>query len=159
MDTARAGNVKSPETEHPEASNGSNSRALLRKLEARKTSILAFHGIIAKTVSPDTAFLIKDVLIFDGETIIENGSVLVKYGKISQVFSSPISFTRTIISKPGHTLLPGLIDVHIHADGGTPVALPQALHFGVMTVCDMHNEWPNIQKLRNQREAGDCADL
>ncbi|KAK4629106.1 hypothetical protein CLAFUW4_08324 [Fulvia fulva] len=104
-------------------------------------------------------FLIKDVRIFDGESTIENGSVLVQDGKIAHVSPSPIPFSGTTISKPGHTLLPGVIDVHIHANGGTPVALPQALRFGVTTVCDMHNEWYNIQKLHKQREGGDCADL
>lgn len=76
------------------------------------------------------SFLIKDVRIFDGTSAIEFGSVLVENGKISQVSSSPISFSGTTYSKPGHTLLPGLIDVHIHADGGNDVALPQSLRFG-----------------------------
>ena len=39
------------------------------------------------------------------------------------------------------------------------MALPQSLRFGVTTVCDMHNEWENIVKLRKQIEGGDCADL
>lgn len=30
---------------------------------------------------------------------------------------------------------------------------------GVTTVCDMHNEYPNIEKLRKQIQGGDCADL
>ncbi|KAK1070622.1 hypothetical protein LTR74_004049 [Friedmanniomyces endolithicus] len=105
------------------------------------------------------SFLIKDVQIFDGENTIGNGSVLVENGKISKVSKSPIEHHGTTISKPGHTLLPGLIDVHIHADSGNPVALPQSLRFGVTTVCDMHNEFYNIEKLRNQIKGGDCADL
>jgi alpha-D-ribose 1-methylphosphonate 5-triphosphate diphosphatase PhnM len=72
-----------------------------------------------------SSFLIKDVRIFDGERTIDNGSVLVEGGKISKVSSSPIDYEGTTYSRPGHTLLPGLIDVHIHADGGNDVALPQ----------------------------------
>ena len=105
------------------------------------------------------SFLIKDVRIFDGENTVDSGSVLVEGGKIFKVSSSPIEFSGTTISKPGHTLLPGLIDVHVHCDKANVVALPQALRFGVTTVCDMHNEWPNIQKLRKQRDGGDCADI
>ena len=108
------------------------------------------------------SFLITDIRIFDGQDTIENGSVLVQDGKISKVSSGNISYNGTTISKPGHTLLPGLIDVHIHANSGNPVALPQSLRFGVTTVCDMHNEWPNIQKLRKQiADSGPavCADL
>ncbi|KAK3672065.1 hypothetical protein LTR78_008035 [Recurvomyces mirabilis] len=105
------------------------------------------------------SFLITDVRIFDGENTIENGSVLVEHGKIAKVSRSKINHSGKTISKPGHTVLPGLIDVHIHADGGNPVALPQSLRFGVTTVCDMHNEDFNIAKLRKQIEGGDCADL
>ncbi|KAK3654061.1 hypothetical protein LTR56_003497 [Elasticomyces elasticus] len=105
------------------------------------------------------SFLLRDVRIFDGENTIESGSVLIEGGKISKVSDSNIEYNGTIISKPGHTLLPGLIDVHIHADSGNPVALPQSLRFGVTTACDMHNEVHNIEKLRKQVEGGDCADL
>lgn len=105
------------------------------------------------------SFLITDVRIFDGEETIDSGSVLVENGKVSKVSSSPIDFSGTKISKPGHTLLPGLIDVHIHANGANETALPQSLRCGVTTVCDMANEWQNIQKLRKQLAGGDCADL
>ncbi len=83
------------------------------------------------------SFLLKDVRIFDGENTIDNGSVLVENGKISKVSSSEIQFDGQVFAKPGHTLLPGLIDVHIHADQANPAALPQSLRFGVTTVCDM----------------------
>lgn len=105
------------------------------------------------------SFLIKDVRIFDGTNILERGSVLVENGRISRISETVIEYNGTTISKPGHTLLPGLIDVHIHADMANPVALPQSLRFGVTTVCDMHNEDFNIAKLRKQIEGGDCADL
>ena len=84
------------------------------------------------------SFLVKDVRIFDGENTIDKGSVLVEHGNISRVSSSPIEYDGTTYSKPGHTILPGLIDVHIHADGANPIALPQSLRFGVTTACDMH---------------------
>lgn len=83
------------------------------------------------------SFMIKDVRIFTGETTIENGNVLVENGVITQISSSSIQFNGTIFSRPGHTLLPGLIDVHIHANAGTEIALPQCLRFGVTTACDM----------------------
>jgi imidazolonepropionase-like amidohydrolase len=106
------------------------------------------------------SFLLTDVRIFNGQTTIDSGSILVEDGKISQVSSSPISWTGKTISKPGHTVLPGLIDCHVHCDSANPTALPQSLRFGVTTVCDMHNEFPNIEKLRKQiKEEGDCADL
>jgi imidazolonepropionase-like amidohydrolase len=60
-------------------------------------------------------------------------------------------------SKPGHTVLPGLIDCHIHADKADPQALPQALRFGVTTVCEMHNELDNVLKLKKQTLEPDTA--
>lgn len=105
------------------------------------------------------SFVIANIRIFDGEKTIDSGSVLVENGKITKVSDTSISHSGTTISKPGHTLLPGLIDVHIHANGGNDFALPQSLRCGVTTVCDMMNEWPNIQKLKRQLEGGDCADL
>lgn len=106
------------------------------------------------------SFLLTDVHIFDGQVSIDSGSVLVEDGKITQVSSGTISWQGTKYSKPGHTVLPGLIDCHVHCDSGNRTALPQSLKFGVTTVCDMHNEYPNIEKLRKQiKEEGDCADL
>ena len=111
--------------------------------------------------------MIENVRIFTGQSVIECGSVIVESGRIAHIYSNNKTPTETIeldfagprYSRPGHTLLPGLIDVHIHANEGDVRALPQALRFGVTTVCDMHNTWPFIYKLRRQRELGDCADL
>jgi imidazolonepropionase-like amidohydrolase len=105
------------------------------------------------------SLLIKDIRIFDGDKTIDSGSVLVEKGKIAKVSKDNIDFDGTTISRPGHTLLPGFIDAHIHADGASPVALPQSLRFGVTTACDMGNEDYSIVKLRKQLEGGDCADL
>lgn len=106
-----------------------------------------------------TSFLIRDVRVFTGESTIESGFVLVENGKIKAV--GPISdvpqLTITTYSKPGHTVLPGLIDCHIHADRADPVALPQALRFGVTTVCEMGNELENVLKLKQQTLEPDTA--
>jgi cytosine/adenosine deaminase-related metal-dependent hydrolase len=106
-----------------------------------------------------SSFLVTNVRIFDGENSIERGSVLVLKGRIAEVSAQKIQYDGQVFDKPGHTLLPGLIDTHIHADLGNIVALPQSLRFGVTTVCDMHNEWKNIETLRKQVKDGDCADL
>jgi imidazolonepropionase-like amidohydrolase len=57
-----------------------------------------------------SSFLLTDVRIFDGQDTIESGAVLVESGKIKQVSSSRILWDGTTISKPGHTVIPGLID-------------------------------------------------
>lgn len=89
-------------------------------------------------------FFLTDVRIFDGDAFtIESGHVEVQNGLIKAVGSgspSNISKTATVISRPGCTLTPGLIDSHIHANGGLEASLTQSLKFGATTVLDMHNE-------------------
>ncbi|KAH5116181.1 hypothetical protein HBH69_062690 [Parastagonospora nodorum] len=106
-----------------------------------------------------TSFLIRDVRVFTGEFTIESGFVLVENGKIKAVGpnSKTPQLAITTYSKPGHTVLPGLIDCHVHADRADPVALPQALRFGVTTVCEMGNELENVLKLRQQALEPDTA--
>ncbi|KAI4632121.1 uncharacterized protein J4E87_001592 [Alternaria ethzedia] len=106
-----------------------------------------------------TTFLLRDIRIFTGEETIDEGYVHVHDGKIKSVgpiSDAPLEPVKTY-SKPGHTLLPGLIDCHIHADRADPEALPQALRFGVTTVCEMHNELENVQKLKKQTLEPDTA--
>lgn len=106
-----------------------------------------------------SSFIVKDVRVFTGEETIANAYVQVEDGKIKAV--GPISELPheaiQTYSKPGHTLLPGLIDCHIHADMADPKALPQALRFGVTTVCEMQNELDNVRKLKQQTLEPDTA--
>jgi imidazolonepropionase-like amidohydrolase len=106
-----------------------------------------------------SSFLIRDVRVFTGEAVINTGFVYVENGKIKAVgrVSDAPQFNGTTYSKPGHTLLPGLIDCHIHADMADPQALPQALRFGVTTVCEMTNEIDNVLKLKKQTIEPDTA--
>ncbi|KAH7412348.1 hypothetical protein DE146DRAFT_276187 [Phaeosphaeria sp. MPI-PUGE-AT-0046c] len=106
-----------------------------------------------------TTFLLRDVRVFTGDETIEEGFVFVDNGKIGAVgpvANTPHGFILTY-SKPGHTVLPGLIDCHIHADMADPEALPQALRFGVTTVCEMGNELENVLKLKKQTLEPDTA--
>ncbi|KAF2753333.1 hypothetical protein EJ05DRAFT_211555 [Pseudovirgaria hyperparasitica] len=98
-----------------------------------------------------SSFIIKDARVFTGRTVYETGYVHVADGKIVAVGENEPTDTSPdlhVISRPGHTLLPGLIDCHVHADKGNENALYQSIRFGVTTVCDMHNEPWNIEKLR-----------
>ncbi|KAK6953240.1 hypothetical protein Daesc_005540 [Daldinia eschscholtzii] len=107
-------------------------------------------------------FLIKDVCIFDGEKVIPSGSVLVENGLIKQVIEGHLKApdaSTIVISKPGHTLIPGLIDGHVHAHiDDENSALKQSLKFGLTTICDMHQEAENVSKLRELAADPDAAD-
>jgi hypothetical protein len=95
-------------------------------------------------------FVLSDVRIFTGTDTIDNGYVVIKKGLIDAVSAGkpPAEAKIPIISKPGHTVLPGFIDAHIHADKGQELALYQSLKFGITTVMDMHNETVNVHKLK-----------
>lgn len=54
-----------------------------------------------------------------------------------------------MLDKSGYTLIPGLIDAHVHCNDGITEALRQSLRFGVTTVGDMHNEIESLHKLKD----------
>jgi len=64
-----------------------------------------------------------NIFVGNGETI-QGGSVLIKNGKIAQVFRKPPADTKSlnadVTDEAGKTLMPGLIDMHVHigAAGG-----------------------------------------
>jgi imidazolonepropionase-like amidohydrolase/ABC-type multidrug transport system permease subunit len=75
------------------------------------------------------SFLIRNARIFTaaGKTI-ENGAVLVRGGKIAEIYEGaapdPDSLKADVVEGAGKTLLPGLIDVHVHLGfpGGVSMA-------------------------------------
>jgi imidazolonepropionase-like amidohydrolase len=75
--------------------------------------------------------------------VVSGDSIKVGVGEFQNLESTILR-----ISKPGYTLLPGLIDSHIHALNGNILAIEQSLRFGVTTACDMHNEAIHIAKLK-----------
>ncbi|KAG5953116.1 hypothetical protein E4U53_006852 [Claviceps sorghi] len=112
------------------------------------------------TPSTPPSLLFQNVRIFDGHDEIPNGCVLVQDGVIAHVSTKalpPPDTSTIVIDKPGHTLMPGFIDGHVHVYEAA--ALRQSLKFGVTTVCDMHNEPHVMSKMRLAAEDGDAADL
>jgi imidazolonepropionase-like amidohydrolase/ABC-type multidrug transport system permease subunit len=81
--------------------------------------------ILYRQLARSDTFLIRNARIFVGDgKVIENGSVLVKGGKIAEMFEGAGPDPRTLkaetVEAAGKTILPGLIDVHVHlgAPGG-----------------------------------------
>ena len=106
-----------------------------------------------------TSYLITDVTVFTGEEILDPASVLVEDGWITYVGKErPTGTNHQIISRPGHTLLPGLIDAHVHAIGGDLTTLSQALQFGVTTVLEMGNSYKFVEGLRKAAKDPNHAD-
>ena len=83
------------------------------KSNAEKTKILQ------RQLNRSETFLIRGARIFIGDgPVIENGAVLVRGGKIAEVYDGngpdPKTVNAEVVEAAGKTILPGLIDVHVH---------------------------------------------
>lgn len=86
--------------------------------------------------SPKT-ILIQNVRLFDGDKIVEGVDVSFSEGKVKSIEShAPDRQADEIIDGQGKTLLPGLINAHVHI--WFPIHLAEAAQAGVLTVMDMH---------------------
>jgi len=93
--------------------------------QAHTQQNVAKTKMLNRQLARSEIYLIRGARIFIGDgNAIEQGSVLVRNGKIAEVYEGegpdPKSVKASIIEAAGKTLLPGLIDVHVHlvAPGG-----------------------------------------
>ncbi len=124
---------------------------------------------LARDLRRNRTFLIRDARIFVGDgQVIDSGSVLVKDGKIVQLFTGSApdakSLNADLIEASGKTLLPGLIDVHVHlgAPGGIVKEVPtmqrhlaQYLYSGVTAVRSVGDALTELKKIRAKLRSGE----
>jgi imidazolonepropionase-like amidohydrolase len=121
-------------------------------LAAGLASASAFAGMASANVT-----LVQDVRVFDGKSAHEHRSVLVRDGVIADAdFRGKAPAGARVVDGRDRTLLPGLIDAHVHT--WQHFELP--LVFGVTTQVDMFTGVPVMQRIskamaegRNQGEA------
>jgi imidazolonepropionase-like amidohydrolase/ABC-type multidrug transport system permease subunit len=93
--------------------------------QARTKQSIAREKVLDRETARMRTILFNNVNVFvgNGETI-QDGAVLIKGGKIVQVFRKPPADTKSlnadIFEAAGKTLMPGLVDMHVHigAPGG-----------------------------------------
>jgi imidazolonepropionase-like amidohydrolase len=115
---------------------------------------------------------IRNARVFDGERVLDRATVIVQGGLIRSVGASAgMPRNAEVVEGEGFTLLPGLIDAHVHTAVEGAGALRKALLFGVTTVLDMFHPVPaELAKLRQLalaepaqaadiRSAGICATV
>lgn len=97
-----------------------------------------------------------NVQVFTGEALEGPTTVVVEDGVISALGddATPPEGTE-VVDGSGMTLLPGLIDAHVHAF--TPQMLSQALMFGVTTVYDMFTDEGFAAGMRAEQAAGGAS--
>jgi imidazolonepropionase-like amidohydrolase len=108
--------------------------------------------VFVMTLPPLTC--ITNARIFDGERVLDARNVTLEGANILNVGGAAPSGAH-VVDASGCTLLPGLIDSHIHAD---PESRRISLTFGVTTVCIMQGFWTREQKqaLDQRRDLADA---
>ncbi|HEX4135238.1 MAG TPA: amidohydrolase family protein [Bryobacteraceae bacterium] len=96
--------------------------AVLGTWQARAKDNVSKMKIVGRDLARSRTVLIRNARIFVGNgKVIENGAVLVKAGKIAEVYDGNIPDPKSVNADPieaaGKTILPGLIDTHIHLEG------------------------------------------
>jgi imidazolonepropionase-like amidohydrolase len=130
----------------------------------RSVCALVFvHAALSVSAQTQTGndIVIRHVRVFDGKSVINNSSVLIRNGKVAAMGASVSTPTRaTVVEGKGCTLLPGLIDSHTHIRSRQD--LEQSLALGVTTDVSMLMDVNLFRALKQEQQvnrANDRADL
>lgn len=119
----------------------------------RTFALLALATAAPHVVAAQQATLFTQVRVFDGTRALGTRDVLVRDGRIAQIaakIATPAG--AAVVDGVGKTLLPGLIDSHVHAWGDAPKT---ALAFGVTTELDQFTDYHQAAAWRaEQKGAG-----
>src|SRR6056297_2971874 len=113
-----------------------------------------------RAATSSTGLALINARVFDGQSVHDRATLLMQDGRVEELLvdgSVPEGFD--VIDIEGGTLLPGLIDAHVHSFNS---AREDALRFGVTTMLDMFRPPFDLEQVRSQRDAlrpTDQADL
>lgn len=117
-----------------------------------KLSLLAVASLsVCASFQVEASTLIQHVRVFDGERMLPARQVLIDQGKIVDAnYKGKIKDDMKLIDGSGRSLLPGLIDAHVHAyrDQDLP------LLFGVTSHIDMFSAVELMQGIKKQMKEG-----
>jgi imidazolonepropionase-like amidohydrolase len=132
---------------------------LLAALSSGTAAVPGVGGDSArKADSSQKVFAVKDVGVFDGEKILPKATVIIQDGKFVAVGENiAIPPDAETISGEGRTLLPGLIDAHVHV--WDRASLHQSLIFGVTAVVDMFTSVQFMTEIKKAQAKGAADDL
>lgn len=127
--------------------------------------LVLFATVLPTAQSDDKTYVIRNVRVFDGETVAERQTVVVSQGRIAAVGGSSVTVPAGAqeVTGDGRTLMPGLMDAHIHLPA-FPVTAPaealrQSLDFGVTTSIVMGTAFgQSVARLKALEEA-DAPDM
>ncbi len=92
----------------------------------------------SKYTAEDYDLIIQNVKLFNGESVFENATLLIKHDSIVEIIRNRTEFNgNQVVAGEGKTLIPGLINAHVHAF--KKADLNEAARSGVLTVLDLFN--------------------
>lgn len=103
----------------------------------------------------------SNVNVFDGERQLGRRDVVIRGARIEAILAPGTVRIGLLIDGHGKTLLPGLMDAHMHADGDRS-ALETSIGFGVTTVIDMMGTSAGtrvLQRIRDNPAETQVADF
>ncbi|WP_282110437.1 amidohydrolase family protein [Shewanella algicola] len=132
-----------------------------KKVEPKVTAI----GFKDKADVPrgTVVFLGGKVITMENDQVIDNGVVIVKDNKISQVGDATLAIpdNAQVIDISGKTIMPGLFDAHAHGGQADDEIIPQqnwalysGLSLGVTSIHDPSNDTTEIFAASEQQKAG-----
>ena len=143
--------------------------------QARSRDNIVKARELARDLARSRTTLIRDARIITGDgAVIPSGAILIRKGMIESVFTGPAPRSAeqdaSLVEGAGKTVIPGLIDVHVHlgAPGGLPDttagynpqttmrhALTAYLYSGVTTVRSVGDALNSSLELRAQARSGE----
>lgn len=142
-------------------------RVATRFLSASPTAgwLLLLSAWCAPSFAAESAqpFVVRDVRLFDGHRVFEHRSVFVSDGIIRAIGGPNMPATGAqVIDGAGKTLLPGIIDAHVHVPVvDTRNGLIQSARFGVTTDLDMFTSQKALKTIKQieKEDSPGMADM
>jgi len=148
---------------------------VLGAYQARNKASIVQAKLLTRDLLRSRTLLIRNARIFVGDgRVMESGAVLIKNGKIAHVYEGEAPDARQLkaedIEAAGKTLLPGLIDVHVHliatggfsqssqaylADKAMPRALAAYLYSGITAVKSVGDPLDDVLQARSLVNSGE----
>ena len=137
----------------PERSRTAVAFSLLFILLAAAAVLMVSREATAGGRAEGGPVVIRNVRLFDGDRIVQKTNVVFAGGRVTAVGpKAAVPTGAEVIDGTGKTLLPGLIDAHVHII--TAEALSQSLVFGVTAVIDMFTSADLMKALKADQAAG-----
>jgi hypothetical protein len=103
-----------------------------------------------------TAYTHATMIDGTGRPPVPDSTLVVKQGRILDLGQSSklrIPAGATVTDESGRTIIPGIIDLHVHVDTNTAVKLRQFALYGVTSVLSMGNDSDEVLAIRNKQRS------